>query len=209
VGIVDQLSSRVGDRTERSNRQVAARCLAEPALLAEVAGYLGSPDAALVGDCAEVLTKVAEGRPDLVAPYAASLAPLLGHRHTRARWEAMHALALVAPLVPDTIANVLPRLAESIRHDLSRIVRDYAIAALSAYGQTSEAAAQSTFLILKEALVSWDGKHTHQVLAGLAGMASFLPTEDLAAIAAAYAGHARPVVRRAAQALHRASQGAQ
>ncbi len=37
MSIVNQLSSQVGDRTETSNRQVVTQCLANPALLAEIA----------------------------------------------------------------------------------------------------------------------------------------------------------------------------
>jgi len=99
MGIIDQLSSRTGDRTSQSNREAATRCLAEPALFADIVGALScenvlSVDYRLLGDCAEVCTMVAEVRPELVAPHAALLPPLLDHKKARVRWEAMHALAL-------------------------------------------------------------------------------------------------------------------
>ena len=53
-----QLSTQVGDRTEQSNRRIAALCLANPALLADIAEGLHSEQAALLGDCAEVFTSV-------------------------------------------------------------------------------------------------------------------------------------------------------
>jgi len=68
MSILDGLSSSLGARSEAPNLQAAARCLAQPALLKELAAGLSGPDAALAGDCAEVLTHVAETRPDLVAP---------------------------------------------------------------------------------------------------------------------------------------------
>jgi hypothetical protein len=73
MSIVDQLSSQVGDRTQEANRRVVAKCLRNHALLTEVAQGLNSKEARLVGDCAEVLTQVAEKHPELVAPYAESL----------------------------------------------------------------------------------------------------------------------------------------
>ncbi len=60
MSILNQLSSQAGDRTEAANRRVVAQCLADPTLLAEIAGGLQSKEAALAGDCAEVMTKVAE-----------------------------------------------------------------------------------------------------------------------------------------------------
>ena len=66
MSILNQLSSQVGDRTEASNRRVAAQCLLDPALLDEIARGLKSEDGALVADCAEVMTKVAEEHPEIV-----------------------------------------------------------------------------------------------------------------------------------------------
>jgi hypothetical protein len=68
--IVEQLSSQTGDRTEASNRAVAWQCLTDAAALEEIAGGLESEDERLAGDCAEVMTKVAETKPALVNPYA-------------------------------------------------------------------------------------------------------------------------------------------
>ncbi|MBN2391616.1 MAG: hypothetical protein JXR84_12900, partial [Anaerolineae bacterium] len=87
--LVDQLSSRIGDRTEAGNLKVVEQCLAEPHRATEIAEGLRDKDAAVVGDCAEVLTKIAEAHPDMVAPYAPALAALLTHKKTRVRWEAM------------------------------------------------------------------------------------------------------------------------
>jgi len=64
VGILSQLSSQVGDCTEAANRRVVAQCLANPDLLTEVLEGLKNKKAALVGDCAEVLTQVAEQSPE-------------------------------------------------------------------------------------------------------------------------------------------------
>ncbi|RPI91854.1 MAG: hypothetical protein EHM39_14155, partial [Chloroflexi bacterium] len=70
MSILSQLSSQTGDRTEASNKEVAVICLQMPDFLAEIAASLGSKDAALAGDCAEVMTQVAQERPELVAPFA-------------------------------------------------------------------------------------------------------------------------------------------
>ena len=62
MSILSQLSSQVGDRSEASNRKVVRQCLENPALLDEIAVGLKQQDAALLGDCAEVLTMVGSPR---------------------------------------------------------------------------------------------------------------------------------------------------
>ena len=67
--IIEQLSSQVGDRTQESNQRVTAICIANPALLEDVAEGRQSKEAALLGDCCEVMTKVAEQQSELILPY--------------------------------------------------------------------------------------------------------------------------------------------
>ncbi|MBI5958164.1 MAG: hypothetical protein HY866_05495, partial [Chloroflexi bacterium] len=124
MSILDELSSRAGDRTEASNRDVAALCVENPVLLAEIARGLVHKDVALVGDAVEVFTLVAEQHPEQVISYAEQITPLLAHKTTRVRWEAAHTLALIAAQSPQTIATRLEPLAAIIRTDKSVIVRD-------------------------------------------------------------------------------------
>ena len=65
---------------------VEAECLVTPKLLKEIVAGLAGREAALIGDCAEVLTEVARKRPDLVAPFASKLVPLLVPKTTCVRW---------------------------------------------------------------------------------------------------------------------------
>jgi hypothetical protein len=206
--LLAQLSSQRRERTESANRAVAAACVEQPALLKEIASALTEADAALVGDCAEVLTKVAETDPALVAPYAAALAPLLSHKTTRVRWEAMHALALVTPLVPRLVGARLLLLQSLLRGDRSIIVRDYAAEALAAYASTSRAAAEKAFPLLREALSLWEGKHAARALRGLGYVAQRPPqhTPAIRAIAYDHLAAGRGVTRKAAKALLNATE---
>ncbi len=77
----------------------------QPSLLAEIAKALSANDARLVGNCAEVLTKVADGKRDQVVPCVEDILPLLAARNTRVRWEAMHGIALVPRLMPENIGG--------------------------------------------------------------------------------------------------------
>ncbi len=206
MSILSQLSSQSGDRTEASNKEVAVICLQAPDFLAEIAASLGSKDAALAGDCAEVMTQVATARPDLVAPYAEQIAPLLAHKTTRVRWEASHTLALIAPLRPDVIKPLLPQIADMLRGDKSVIVRDYLTDALGGYARTGHDEAHDVFPLLKEVLTLWEGKEAGHALYGLAcvSQSAHELDADLYPIAQEYISHARPVVRKAAKILLKA-----
>jgi hypothetical protein len=203
MSLLKQLSSQTGDYTEASNRRVVVQCLDDPALLAEIAQGLKSSDGRLVADCAEVFTHVAEYHPEWVAPYADRLSPLLSHKHTRVRWEAMHALALVVEFTPATIADLLPNLTEMLHTDQSVIVRDYATDAIACYASTATSAAEVAFPILQEMLTMWNGKQAAHALQGMHQVAMQLPEKcpELQVIAEEYSHADRAVVRKAAKAL--------
>lgn len=203
--LLDQLSSKAAGHITGATRQAVPLCLADPALLHEIAAGLAGRDVMRQADCAEVMTMIAEQRPDLVAPFAAQLLPLLASRATRARWEAMHALALVADHVPETLIPALPQLREIIRQDKSIIVRDYAVDALARLATVDDATAARVYPLLLEALASWNGRHAGCALPGLAAVGQRLPAERAAiiAVAAPFLDHPKGVVRKAAKTLQK------
>ena len=201
--ILGKLSSQIGDRTQYSNSMVAIECLENPVLLEDIAVGLMKPDAALVGDCAEVMTKVAQTDPEWVAPYAHLLAASLVHKVTRVRWEAMHALSLVTTSTPVSITPMLPMLMDKLRNDASVIVRDYAADTIANYASTGSAAAECAYPLLKETLTLWAGKQAGHALIGLAHVARLVPghRDELGGIAEDFSHSPRAVVRKAAKAL--------
>ena len=203
MSILSQLSSQVGDRTEASNRKVVEQCLGDPALLTEIGLGLGEDDSSLVGDCAEVFTKVAEVNPALVVPYAEALSVLLVHKNTRVRWEATHAVALIASNTPATLSALVPILVHILREDESVIARDHAVDALSNYAVTGSHAADCVYPYLLEALTLWDGKQAGHALHGLSQAALLLPGRhaELLSIGTQYSHPDRPVVAKAAKGL--------
>lgn len=160
MSIISRLSSQLGEKTEEGNRNVAKECLLTHSLLGEISEGLTNKDTSIMGDCAEVFTKVAEVNPELVVPFASPLMALLTHKTTRVRWEAMHAVSLITPYIPNQISSLLPQINESIQSDKSTIVRDYAIDTVCHYANTGEQEAELVFPLLKEALHLWEGKHT-------------------------------------------------
>ncbi len=203
MDILAQLSSQTGDRSEGANRKVVAQCLENQDLINEIVQGLHCKDAALVGDCAEVLTLVAATHPQWVAPYAGALVESLAHRVTRIRWEAMHALALVAEFAPETIVGQLQTLAAIIRMDSSIIVRDYAVDVIGNFASIGAPPAEQAYPLLMEALTVWEGRHAGHALSGLVNVAKNLPSRqaELGVIARKYMQDRRGVIRKAAKAL--------
>jgi hypothetical protein len=206
VSVLERLSSARGEATEASNKAVAAEALAQPEILEEVAAGLEHADRKLLGDCVEVFTEVAKVDPALVAPYVQRLTPLLGHKDTRVRWEATHALALVAALVPDQIAPLLPDLMAKIERDRSVIVRDCAVIPLGEYGRSGPEAARQAFPLLSDALEAWDGKHAKWALEGMDKLVAEEPAlgPEVQAAARSCLDHRRANVRRLAQKMAQA-----
>jgi hypothetical protein len=206
MNIISKLSSQIGDKTEEGNRKAAKECIQNPELLLEIKETLKSKDAALVGDCSEVFTKVAEDNPELVVPYAESIIALFSHKTTRVRWEAVHAIALIARHIPNHVASLLPQLKEMIHFDKSTIVRDYAIDTVCHFADLGELEAEKVFPLLKEALFLWEGKHRARVLKGLQNVCnhSSKHTLEIRGLAEEYIDDNRGVVKKAAKALIKA-----
>lgn len=206
MSITSQLSSQLGEKDFNSNIKVAGQCLKNPKLLSEVAEGLQSKEAPLVADCAEVFTKVAEERPELVAPYASSLITLLDHKYTRARWEAMHAIALIASIVPDEISKILSNLHRISLSDESTIVRDYSVIAVGNYAKTSKKAARESLMILKRILEVWKEKQAARALKGLQNVAETNPglSKEVLSLAKPFENSSKGTVKKAVKDLLKA-----
>lgn len=203
MSVPERLSSVAGDPSEASNKAVARQALERPEILVEIAVGLEWGDRKLVGDCAEVFTEVAKENPALVAPYMDRIVPLISHRDTRVRWESTHALALVASLVPEQIAPLVPDLVAKIERDKSVIVRDCTVLALGEYGRSGPEAAREVFPHLLQALEVWEGKHAKLVLEAMNKLMEVEPGLEAEVRTAAQGclDHHRANVRRLAQKL--------
>lgn len=169
--ILAALSSQTGDKTEASNKAVAKQCLDKPALLKSLAAGLKSDDTGLVTDCAEVMTLVAQSNPKQIAPYATELVDLLDSKVTKTRFEAMHALALVADRAPKPVTKVLEKIHRMSLSDKSTIVRDYAVTLFGTYALSGARAANHVFPLLQSVLKVWGEKQAARVMTGLANVA--------------------------------------
>jgi hypothetical protein len=164
--ILNQLSSVQGDKTEKSNKIVAEKCIETPDLLKDIATGFLSTNKKLQSDCIEVFTMVSENHPDLIVRLADKVLPLLKNKETKTRWEAVHTLSYIADKIPDIIFSILPDLHELIEKDKSTIVRDYSIDTVSNFAGFNKDSSEKAFGILKTALDLWEEKHAKQVFKG-------------------------------------------
>lgn len=206
MSILDRLASAQGLRTQEPNDAAASLCIESPDRLEEIAAGLAGRDARLAGDCAEVMTKVAERAPELVAPFAGALVAALGHKNGRVRWESAHALALVADRAAKVVEGAFPTLAALVREHDGVIVRDYAIDAIARWGASSTARATRAWPVLLKALDDWDGRHAARILGHGPALAAVQPAlvPALRSAADAFASDDRAGARKAAKALQKA-----
>ncbi|PMC39578.1 hypothetical protein CJ195_06580 [Bacillus sp. UMB0899] len=204
--ILSKLSSQVGERTEEGNRFVVTLCMENPLLLNEIKGGLKEKDPLLIGDCVEVITKVAEVHPELVVSFTDLLIELLHAKTKRIRWEAIHAISLLTPFIPEQIFLLLPTLIDLIHHDKSTIVRDYSIQTLVNFATIGEEEALTVYPILKDSLPLWNGKHRNRVLSGLLNVCKQAPTciLEIRGIAEEFIEDNRTGVRKTARSIVKA-----
>ena len=205
MSIIEELSSSTGQRTQEANTAVAEKCVADPALLEDVVAVLAEKNARLVGDAAEVLTKVAEQRPELVAEHAPTLLGLVAHKNGRVRWESAHAFSLVADRAVALVGKELPRLQRILEEEPGVIVRDYVADAVVRYATTGEAAFKRALPLLRQATVAWESKHAARILVGLQPLLESMPKHaaEVAGLAEGLEEHPRAGVRKAARSLLR------
>ncbi|HES60112.1 MAG TPA: hypothetical protein ENO18_06760 [Caldithrix sp.] len=199
--IFNQLSSAQSDKTEKSNRIAADKCIKNPKLLNDIATGFLSADKKLQSDCIEVFTMVSENHPDLIVPLADKILPLLKNKETKTRWEAVHTLSFIADKIPEIICSILPDLQELIKKDKSAIVRDYTVDTVANFAKFDKDSSEKAFGILKMALDLWNEKHTKQVFQGFSNILDNKPAykTDIGKITRPYLDAKKKVVVKEAK----------
>lgn len=202
-----ELSTATGERSYNSNKKVAIRALHDSKVLARIALGLEGQPKEIAADCAEVFAMVTDEDPAKGIAYFAALLPHLDNKYTRARWEAMHALANIAATAPKAAEKQIPRVFGLLMEDESVIVRDHAGRFIGNYGTTSPAAAKKAWPLLERALKQGSVKQASKILTSLAEIVEAHPSykPKAATIASNFVNHEKPSVRTAARALLRMS----
>jgi hypothetical protein len=203
MSIIFQLSSQLKERGEQGNRKVVELILQNPELFEDIINQLITKNAALLGDCVEVCTMLAEKEPDFVAPYAENIIPMTYHKNTRVRWEAMHAIALLAPKVPEVIFKNWKHFAQLFLDDKSVIVRDYVV---TCAGNLASRGATYTRILFPFLLEALSAHKTHHAKLAMEGMIKAIPyltdhLDELDDVAEFYSQHPKPSINKSARNL--------
>jgi hypothetical protein len=203
MSIIFQLSSQINERGEQGNRKVAELILQTPNLFEEIIKNLNTNNPALLGDCVEVCTMLAEKDPDFVTPYAENFIPLIYHKKSRVRWEAVHALALLSPKVPEVIFQSWDYLAQLFLEDKSVIVRDYIVVCAGNLASCGEPYTARIYPFLIEALSAYKTHLAKLALEGFIKAMLYLTDhlDELDEIADLYIQHPKPTIKKAARNL--------
>jgi hypothetical protein len=178
---------------------VASQCTQQIKLLDEIVSGFKSKDSKLIGDCAEVMTFVAETNPELVSKYFNELHSMIKHKNGRVKWEAMHAISLIAHLVPNHIFSILVELDDILHKEQGVIVRDYATQTICNYALTSKEAAGIAYPVMKEILHFWGERHASRIIEALSKIYVLLPgtKNELISIVSEYENSSRSIIKKA------------
>ncbi len=175
MNIIDELSTSKGLNGGEANTLVAIKCVGNPDLLIELNKAINPKETKILGDICEVLTETAKIKPELISPFKETLLELIYHKNGRIQWESMHALALIAHLIPDVIDEKIVSIYAFIESSKGVIVRDYAVDTLANYCSVSSECSNKGFPFLKKSINLWDGKHAGKVMPGLEHVFRFHP----------------------------------
>lgn len=203
MSIIFQLSSQLKECGEQSNRRVTGLILQNPDLLEEIIDHLNSGNAALLGDCVEVCTMIAEKFPELINPYIEKIIPLTNHKNNRVRWEAMHTIALMSVEVPEAIFIKWDYFSTLFLNDKSVIVRDYIVTCAGNLASCGESYAKTIYPFLLSAL---DAHNTHHAKLALEGIIKAIPYlsnhfDELDSVAELFIQHPKPSISKTARTL--------
>lgn len=203
MSIIFQLSSQLKERGEQGNRRVVELILQNPSLYIEIINNLNTKNPALLGDCVEVCAMLAENDPDLVAPFAQIIIPLIYHKNSKVRWEAMHTIALITPKTPDLIFQIWDYLAQLFLEDKSVIVRDYIVVCAGNLAACGGPYIKVIYPFLVDAL---NAHNTHHAKLALEGIIKALPylidhLEGLEGVVEVFIQHPKPSIKKSAQKL--------
>ena len=203
MSIIFQLSSKLKERGEQGNRRVVELILQNPELFEEIINHLNTKDPALLGDCVEVCTMLSEKEPDFVAPYAEKIFPLTYHKNSKVRWEAIHAVALLAPKVPEVIFQKWEHFAQLFLDDKSVIVRDYVVTCAGNLASRGATYTKRIYPFLLEALSAHKTHHAKLAMEGIINSIPYLTDrlDELDDVAEIYSQHPKPSIGKTARSL--------
>lgn len=136
--VYDQLSSRIGQRGEQADIDLAIKLSQkpDPEAVTDLVKGLKSKDRALQSDCVKALYELGYRDPAQIAPYAREFLELLHSRNNRLVWGGMIALSTIADQTADILYLELERILHAFVNG-GTITKDAGVSVLAGIASSS------------------------------------------------------------------------
>jgi len=147
--LLEQLMENKGTVSSALGKKLAKEVLeGNPGILAESAKLIHHNSKAVRSGAAKIIEKVAEEKPQLVAPLLPDLIPSLDYKEPQTRWMMIHTFGLCARLQPDISRGVFSTAIKYLDPSLGTCLRDRAITYLGYIGALSKPDCDKSFHFL-------------------------------------------------------------
>jgi hypothetical protein len=137
--LLDQLLENKGTVSSALSKQLAKETLAGDMTILKEASRLIHHDSKVVrSGAAKIIEKVAEEKPELVAPFLADLIQTLDYDEPQTKWMMIHTFGLCAKLQPDLSRDIFDSVLKYLEPTNGTCLRDRSIIYLGYMGQVSK-----------------------------------------------------------------------
>jgi hypothetical protein len=147
--LLDQLLENKGTVSSALGKQLAKDILAGDRTILKEASRLIHHDSKVVrSGAAKIIEKVAEEKPELVAPLLADLIPTLDYEEPQTKWMMIHTFGLCASLQPDLSREIFDSVLKYLKPTNGTCLRDRSITYLGYMGSVSKLDCDKCFPLL-------------------------------------------------------------
>lgn len=152
MAILKQLQKNKGTVSSALGKELAEKVLrGDTKILEESVELVNFNDRNVRAGAAKIIEKVAEKKPDLVAPYLEKLLPALNAPEPQTRWMIIHAFGYCAKQKPGVAAKALDKAKEFLEADSGACLWDRSILYLGYLGVVSKENTKQIFPMLEKA----------------------------------------------------------
>ncbi len=117
MNYINEISFYLNDRSEDSNKRLAARIVNENIedAVTELVNYLFDKNKTIASDCIAVLYHVGYEKPEMIVNFSEVFCTLLSNKNNRMVWGGMIALATISEIAPDVIESYIEEILRIFR----------------------------------------------------------------------------------------------
>jgi hypothetical protein len=159
--ILSKLQNNKGTVSSALGKSLATEVLkGDSEILNEAIELISYQDKNVRSGAAKIIEKVAENKPEYIAPNIKKILPALEAPDAQTRWMAIHILGLCAKLKPEICKKAIPKANQYLKENSGMCLWDRAITYLGYIGALSEKDAEEIFPILEKCLLTIPARTT-------------------------------------------------